>query len=109
MHDPPEPRHDLHRTQLFNFFEVFRKVKAGWHEGPNLLGIHLEGPFFNAAQAGAQDPKFLQLPTRENFMPILEAGGADIMRISVAVELEGSSSAASSPPSGTLTRLMPRS
>ena len=42
-----------------------------------------------AAQAGAQDPKFLQLPTRENFMPILEAGGADIMRISVAVELEG--------------------
>ena len=76
-------------SELFNFFEVFRKVKAGWHEGPNLLGIHLEGPFFNAAQAGAQDPKFLQLPTRENFMPILEAGGADIMRISVAVELEG--------------------
>lgn len=76
-------------SELFNFFEVFRKVKTGWHEGPNLLGIHLEGPFFNAAQAGAQDPKFLQLPTRENFMPILEAGGADIMRISVAVELEG--------------------
>ena len=76
-------------SELFNFFEVFRKVKANWHEGPNLLGIHLEGPFFNAAQAGAQDPKFLQLPTRENFMPILEAGGADIMRISVAVELEG--------------------
>lgn len=76
-------------SELFNFFEVFRNVKAGWHEGPNLLGIHLEGPFFNAAQAGAQDPKFLQLPTRENFMPILEAGGADIMRISVAVELEG--------------------
>ena len=76
-------------SELFNFFEVFRKVKAGWHEGPNLLGRHREGPFFNAAQAGAQDPKFLQLPTRENFMPILEAGGADIMRISVAVELEG--------------------
>ena len=75
--------------ELFNLFEVYRKVKADWHEGPNLLGIHLEGPFFNAAQAGAQDPKFLQLPTRENFMPILEAGGADIMRISVAVELEG--------------------
>ena len=76
-------------SELFNFFEVFRKVKAGWHEGPNLLRIHLHGPCFNAAQAGAQDPKFLQLPTRENFMPILEAGGADIMRISVAVELEG--------------------
>ena len=76
-------------SELFNFFEVYRKVKAEWHEGPNLLGIHLEGPFFNAAQAGAQDPKFLQLPTRENFMPILEAGGEDIVRISAAVELEG--------------------
>ena len=76
-------------SELFNFFEVYRRVKAEWHEGPNLLGIHLEGPFFNAAQAGAQDPKFLQLPTRENFMPILEAGGKDIVRISAAVELEG--------------------
>lgn len=76
-------------SELFNFFKVYRKVKAEWHEGPNLLGIHLEGPFFNAAQAGAQDPKFLQLPTRENFMPILEAGGKDIVRISAAVELEG--------------------
>ena len=76
-------------SELFNFFEVYRKVKDEWHEGPNLMGIHLEGPFFNAAQAGAQDPKFLQLPTRENFMPILEAGGEDIVRISAAVELEG--------------------
>ena len=76
-------------SELLDFFGVYRKVKAEWHEGPNLLGVHLEGPFFNAAQAGAQDPKFLQLPTRENFMPILEAGGSDVMRISVAVELEG--------------------
>ena len=48
-------------SELFNFFEVFRKVKAGWHEGPNLLGIHLEGPFFNAAQAGVEHFKYAYL------------------------------------------------
>lgn len=75
--------------ELFHFFEVYRKVKHQWQEGPNLLGIHLEGPFFNSAQAGAQDPKYLQIPHKENFMPILDAGGEDIVRMSAAVELEG--------------------
>lgn len=76
-------------SELFDFFKVYRRVKSQWHEGPNLIGIHLEGPFFNGAQAGAQDPKFLQLPVKENYMPILDAGGEDIVRISAAVELEG--------------------
>ena len=76
-------------SELFDFFKVYRKVKKEWQEGPNLIGIHLEGPFFNSAQAGAQDPKFLQLPTEENYMPILDAGGRDIVRVSAAVELEG--------------------
>lgn len=75
--------------ELYHFFEVYRKVKHQWQEGPNLLGIHLEGPFFNSAQAGAQDPKFLQTPVQANFMPILDAGGEDIVRMSAAVELEG--------------------
>lgn len=76
-------------SELFNFFKVYKKVKREWKNGPNLLGIHLEGPFFNQAQAGAQDPKFLQLPSEENYLPILDAGGSDIVRMSAAVELEG--------------------
>ena len=76
-------------SELFDFFQVYRRVKSQWHEGPNLIGIHLEGPFFNSAQAGAQDPKFLQIPTKENYMRILEAGGKDIVRVSAAVELDG--------------------
>lgn len=76
-------------SELFNFFTVYKKVKREWKNGPNLLGIHLEGPFFNQAQAGAQDPKFLQLPSKENYLPILDAGGSDIVRMSAAVELEG--------------------
>ncbi len=75
--------------ELFRFFEVYRKVKKNRNRGPNLLGIHLEGPFFSAAQAGAQPPGFLQLPLPENYLPILDAGGEDIVRVSAAVELEG--------------------
>lgn len=75
--------------ELFHLFDVYRKVKAEWKDGPNLLGLHLEGPFFSAAQAGAQDPKYLQLPVEENFLPVLDAGGEDIIRLSAAVELEG--------------------
>ena len=74
---------------LFTFFEKYRKVKAEWKDGPTLGGIHLEGPFFSAAQAGAQDPQYLKLPKAENYLPILEAGGKDIRRMSVAVELDG--------------------
>lgn len=75
--------------ELLNLFNVYRQVKNEWKEGPNFLGLHLEGPFFSAEQAGAQDPKYLKKPIPENYMPILEAGGFDIAKMSVACELEG--------------------
>lgn len=41
--------------------------QAEWYkknvpDGASLLGVHLEGPFFNPACAGAQNPAFLQIP-----------------------------------------------
>ena len=75
--------------ELFTFFDTYRHVKESWDEGPELLGIHLEGPFFSTAQAGAQDPRYLQVPSPGNYIPILEKGGSDIKRVSVAVELDG--------------------
>lgn len=75
--------------ELFTFFSVYRAVKNNWDDGPNLLGIHLEGPFFSPLQAGAQDPHYLQLPREEYYLPILQAGGENIVRVSAAVELDG--------------------
>ena len=75
--------------ELRRFFQAYRRVKESWHEGPNLLGVHLEGPFFSSKQCGAQDPRYLKPPTPEEYLPILEAGGGDIVRISLAPELNG--------------------
>ena len=75
--------------ELFTFFDTYKNVKESWNDGPELLGIHLEGPFFSPIQAGAQDPRYLQVPFPENYLPILDNGGSDIKRASVAVELAG--------------------
>lgn len=75
--------------ELDRFFEAYRTVKKGWRQGPNLLGVHLEGPFFSPAQCGAQDPRYLKRPKPEEYLPILAAGGGDIIRVSLAPELDG--------------------
>ena len=74
--------------ELLLAFRCYAEAKAGIQDGPNFLGLHLEGPYFSKAQAGAQDPKHLKTPEREQYLRILDACG-DISRISAAVELPG--------------------
>ena len=74
--------------ELFRTFEVFRKAKELNTEGAELLGIHLEGPYFSPYQAGAQDPEYLQKPSPESYCRIMDASD-DIIRWSVAPELDG--------------------
>lgn len=75
--------------ELLRFFAVYREAKRTMQGGPNLLGLHLEGPFFSRAQCGAQDPAYLKRPVPEAYLPLLDAGGSDIIRVSAAPELEG--------------------
>jgi N-acetylglucosamine-6-phosphate deacetylase len=74
--------------ELFAAFKCFEAAKKTISGGPNLLGLHLEGPYFSTAQAGAQDPEHLKSPRKEHFQRILDASG-DILRVSAAVELDG--------------------
>ena len=39
---------------------------------PSLAGIHLEGPYFSPAQTGAQNPKALRRPQKEEYIRILQ-------------------------------------
>jgi len=63
-----------------------RYAKKG--EGATCLGVHLEGPFFNPACAGAQNPDYLKKPDI-GFVERLNAI-FPVRKVSFAPELEGS-------------------
>ena len=74
--------------ELKNTFEIFRQAKKLNVKGANLLGLHLEGPYFSMEQRGAQDPAYIRNPEAEEYKRILEWSD-DIIRWSAAPELEG--------------------
>lgn len=74
--------------ELCNTFEVYRQVKSMEIGGPNLLGLHLEGPYFSLEQKGAQDPRYIKNPKPEEYERIAAMSG-DIVRWSAAPELKG--------------------
>lgn len=60
--------------------------------GSKILGIHLEGPFFNHSKAGAgfQTPDWMPLPTQEVAEKFVNAARGHLRYITMAPELEGS-------------------
>jgi N-acetylglucosamine-6-phosphate deacetylase len=73
---------------LKNTFEVFKAAKIQNKRGSELLGMHLEGPYFAMSQKGAQDPRYIRDPKPEEYKEILQWSD-DIIRWSAAPELEG--------------------
>lgn len=55
---------------------------------PNILGSHLEGPYFSPAQYGAQDMRYLKNPDPKEYLPILEQFPR-ILKWTLAPELDG--------------------
>jgi N-acetylglucosamine-6-phosphate deacetylase len=74
--------------ELKKTFGVFREAKKANGAGSNLLGLHLEGPYFSMEQRGAQDPRFIRNPDPAEYGEIL-GWSDDILRWSAAPELEG--------------------
>lgn len=54
-----------------------------------ILGLHLEGPYFNLKQAGAQIPEWIKPPVAEEYEPLLEKSKC-LKRWDEAPELPGS-------------------
>ncbi len=75
---------------LYDSFETYRKAVAENRDGAAFGGMHLEGPYFSPLFAGAQDPRWLRCPKREEYMEILERC-PDLARWSFAPELDGAS------------------
>jgi N-acetylglucosamine-6-phosphate deacetylase len=74
--------------ELFQLFKIYRQAKKENTEGAQFLGLHLEGPYFSMSQKGAQDPRYIRLPKKEEYEEILSQSD-DIIRWSAAPELEG--------------------
>lgn len=58
-------------------------------ENSPVLGLHLEGPYFNPAQAGAQIPEWIKAPVAEEYEPLLDKYKC-LKRWDEAPELPGS-------------------
>jgi len=74
--------------ELFTTLDNFRQAKAEIKDGPNILGLHLEGPYFSIEQKGAQDPRYIKNPNKQEYLKILNYSN-DIIRWTVAPELDG--------------------
>lgn len=56
---------------------------------PEILGAHLEGPYFSLEQAGAQAPEFITDPIEKDYTELLDTFKGVIARWSFAPEREG--------------------
>lgn len=73
--------------ELFAVLDCFNNYAKTRRRGANILGIHLEGPYFSYNQRGAQNEKYLKAPSKEHIGKILSKSNR-IMRWSAAPELD---------------------
>jgi len=68
--------------------ENIREATSKMIKGPEILGVHLEGPYFAISQKGAQSAEYMRNPIKEEYMNIVESFD-NILRWSLAPELPG--------------------
>lgn len=76
------------QTAFVNSISSINQAAVTMKGGPNLLGIHMEGPYFAYNQRGAQNPKHVRDPKPEEYCSILDKY-PNIIRWSLAPELPG--------------------
>ena len=73
---------------IMNSLEIFKQACPLNKSGAQMLGMHLEGPYFAMNQRGAQDPRFIRDPDPKEYEYILSKSDS-IKRWSAAPELKG--------------------
>lgn len=77
--------------ELAETFAACRKVRASEkaEELPEILGMHMEGPYIAPEMAGAQDPAYIRTPENGDWKEICELAAGDLKIWTVAPELPG--------------------
>jgi N-acetylglucosamine-6-phosphate deacetylase len=76
------------RESLMEFVDLFNQVELKRPGHPEILGLHLEGPYFAMEQRGAQDPQFMRDPRPDEYEEVVRRTDR-VIRWSFAVELDG--------------------
>jgi N-acetylglucosamine-6-phosphate deacetylase len=74
--------------ELLHTLSTFKQANKKNKQGSRFLGMHIEGPYFAMNQRGAQDPRYIRLPQKEEYEKIVSHSN-DIIRWSAAPELDG--------------------
>jgi N-acetylglucosamine-6-phosphate deacetylase len=73
-----------------NFLSISSKISLQPnHEGAELLGVHLEGPWINPEFSGAQNTGLIQSPELSKVMPLTETFKDLIKLVTLAPEVQG--------------------
>lgn len=76
------------KEDLLTALDIFEQIRNEEPTGAQLLGIHIEGPYFASSQRGAQDDRYIRNPDPEEYKEIIRHSGL-IKRWSAAPELPG--------------------
>jgi len=82
-------------SELRDVFFGVKRMKTAINSGkmsnmPEILGVHLEGPYIAKSMAGAQDPKYIKSPTDGVWREIFDAADGELLIWTSAPELDGS-------------------
>ncbi|WP_247237340.1 N-acetylglucosamine-6-phosphate deacetylase [Telluribacter sp. SYSU D00476] len=76
------------KEDLLRTLDIFEQAKKANTAGAQLLGMHLEGPYFALNQRGAQDPRYIRDPDPAEYREVL-SHSSSILRWSAAPERPG--------------------
>ncbi|HEV7346978.1 N-acetylglucosamine-6-phosphate deacetylase [Telluribacter sp.] len=76
------------KRDLLRTLDLFEQATRNNTAGAQLLGMHLEGPYFAMNQRGAQDPRYIRDPDPAEYREVL-AHSSSILRWSAAPERPG--------------------
>jgi N-acetylglucosamine-6-phosphate deacetylase len=75
--------------EMLRCIDNFHTVQKSMRDGPNLIGLHMEGPYFSVKQKGAIDERYIRIPDPSEYRKMVEHADGAIARWSVAPELDG--------------------
>lgn len=74
---------------MLRCIDNFHTVKKSMKSGANLIGLHMEGPYFSKEQKGAIDERYIRNPDPTEYKKMVEYADGAIARWSIAPELPG--------------------